>query len=1327
MTESTPTTTTPETTPDTKNKPRKRRGRRIAFVILALFILLIAAVGYLQSSFAIRHHYLPIASEKLGMQITADSADLKLFGGGLELNNLQVADAQGEPALTLKQLSAAVALGSLLNKPLPTVDYVRVEGLAVHSRIDANGKHNLALPASTSAAQQTAETQTPAKTKADSPASYLPPSLSIKEVSLKDITLDHRDARNGQQIDFVLEAFTLKGLLPGETGSWTFAGNGQSRSEAAAGGALKIQGEGSLLQAADGEKLEANHTLELEFEPETKSMVKDTPARLELQGHHAVEKNGKSLHRIELALETLTESGGTGVALGQIDAEVETAAGMDLQRAQSSIKGITNESVNAILAMLAQPARTTKGQLEANAFINKEADTYEATVTLNAPGWRVRTVPDAAASPALDLTLLHEAQWQPATRALMVKALDVDLRQQGDSLLSTALSAPLEVKMSDPPQVSEAQLALSLPGLRWEQIEPWAALLGMKDALPFNAGTFKADLRCGFSQADASVQLKGTIDATKLTLAQASTLPTDLSFELDGSYALADARCQLATLKADAALKGEKTFSLALERPLAFRSAAAGAALPIALEAPARLHLVWQPTSIARLRMIAQALGVAWPAEIESGETSAQLTLALSDTGPLATLEGYSLLKNLQLASARKTPLDVRKDVSLTLSQALVCEISKHQTTLSTGNETLAQLGIDGKLDIASMNGNLNLQTRTDDLARVIGIFAPQVAEAGTLKGGQLVAQQSIKLASASQVSLDGELNAKGLILSIAEGQSVPCQLEHHMAIQADLDQSQLTIKQNQFSISSPQNKSITGSISTPGKIGWDPANPVADLTLKIQALELAPWMQALKPECRGAFTTCRLDGEQQLKQSGGQAFSTNGAFTLSTDGTVPFALDAKLSANGTPQQLDAINLTLDGNATQGAPDQLTLTGKGKLQPAPDLDLKAHIVSWKLDPYLKPFEQCETPEIEEVSMGDDRSPTPAPPVDAPQADAPASSAAVTVALTIDDARYKELQWQNVTGTATWRDNVGSLQLDQSTLNGGSITGKGMVQLLGPEPQYQWNFKFANVPVQPMAKSFAPEWAPLAEGLLNLTTEGKGMGTGREALRKLTAKADFGMKDGRLRDLPILNAISELTDVERFKDIPIRDLQGLIDIVEGRIGIDRLDLISDELSMGLKGKLGIDGSYQLALAPWLEPAVIKNGKYDKYLSLLPKNEQGFARFPLDIDMIGSKQGYRLKTKLNVAEQASDALKNPEAIGGLLEGVLNKELEKRKDKEEKKSQTEGKATDETVPEATPTPTPEGEANTTEKQAELEKKKKPEEQLEEAVGGLLEGLLK
>src|SRR5688572_15496964 len=124
-------------------KQLRRRRRIWLFVklLVILIILFLGAVLYLQSSHALRHFYLPLASKSMGTEIRAEGGSVHL-SGALELVNPVVMGTDGVPAFSASRVVLKASPGSLLPGKLPLIEEARLVNPAIRVRVGEKGETN---------------------------------------------------------------------------------------------------------------------------------------------------------------------------------------------------------------------------------------------------------------------------------------------------------------------------------------------------------------------------------------------------------------------------------------------------------------------------------------------------------------------------------------------------------------------------------------------------------------------------------------------------------------------------------------------------------------------------------------------------------------------------------------------------------------------------------------------------------------------------------------------------------------------------------------------------------------------------------------------------------------------------------------------------------------------------------------------------------------------------------------------------------------------------------------------------------------------------------
>jgi AsmA protein len=177
----------------------KKALKILLIVVLALFVLVVAAVAYIAATFDPNAHkpqLIEMVKDKTGRTL-AIPGEIKLTFFpriGAELGHVSLSEPRSTQVFAAtEQLRVSVALLPLLKKEV-RVDRVLIDGLDVKLQRDRNGRFNFDdLLDKAASASKTEEQPEPAKSSAL-------PKLDIDGITLSRARLDYRDAASGQHL-----------------------------------------------------------------------------------------------------------------------------------------------------------------------------------------------------------------------------------------------------------------------------------------------------------------------------------------------------------------------------------------------------------------------------------------------------------------------------------------------------------------------------------------------------------------------------------------------------------------------------------------------------------------------------------------------------------------------------------------------------------------------------------------------------------------------------------------------------------------------------------------------------------------------------------------------------------------------------------------------------------------------------------------------------------------------------------------------------------------------------------------------------------------------
>ncbi|MBW7996851.1 MAG: AsmA family protein [Candidatus Glassbacteria bacterium] len=169
---------------------------------------------------------------------------------------------------------------------------------------------------------------------------------------------------------------------------------------------------------------------------------------------------------------------------------------------------------------------------------------------------------------------------------------------------------------------------------------------------------------------------------------------------------------------------------------------------------------------------------------------------------------------------------------------------------------------------------------------------------------------------------------------------------------------------------------------------------------------------------------------------------------------------------------------------------------------------------------------------------------------------------------------------------TVRDSLLRIDSVRSGYSGGRLSGGGafVLSTAGVE-SWSLDLRVDEVQAGQMLQPFSSVGKFLTGSLKSSISLRSGNALALDPSSGLSGSATFTLSDGRFEGWPALNAIASLTGIDELRDLEIDDWVGTMEIRDGRVFGDNLQLNTTAGLIGAEGSLGLDGSldYNLTLA------------------------------------------------------------------------------------------------------------------------------------------------
>ncbi|MBI4686750.1 MAG: AsmA family protein [Nitrospirae bacterium] len=267
-------------------------------------------------------------------------------------------------------------------------------------------------------------------------------------------------------------------------------------------------------------------------------------------------------------------------------------------------------------------------------------------------------------------------------------------------------------------------------------------------------------------------------------------------------------------------------------------------------------------------------------------------------------------------------------------------------------------------------------------------------------------------------------------------------------------------------------------------------------------------------------------------------------------------------------------------------------------------------------------------------------------------------------LRLDSLKYNSIAANNLYIKFALKDKRLEAKSATASVGKGRFSSQGVIDISKPGYAYAFNSKIESLRAEEIMNSFFPKAKDTVFGTLNANFKFNAAGTSADAIkRSLNADIDFNVKDGKITNHKMLDALAIFVGIDELRTINLRQANGMVKIKDG---IARLDSIftSDDVSMDPSGNAGvisqsIDLAFELKLSQRLTDKILKKPSIAAYV----KDEQGRGSIPLKVSGTFAKPSY----SVDIAKAGKRAIKKK--AGELLEKMFNKDKQEGGEKKQK----------------------------------------------------------
>ncbi len=263
--------------------------------------------------------------------------------------------------------------------------------------------------------------------------------------------------------------------------------------------------------------------------------------------------------------------------------------------------------------------------------------------------------------------------------------------------------------------------------------------------------------------------------------------------------------------------------------------------------------------------------------------------------------------------------------------------------------------------------------------------------------------------------------------------------------------------------------------------------------------------------------------------------------------------------------------------------------------------------------------------------------------------------AITFDAKIGELIYDNLSLKNMKGQLVVADQEISMQNLSFNMLGATVSMNGAYNTRNiRKPGYEFFMDITNLGIKDAWATFntVQAFAPVAEfveGLFNTTFGIKGSlkANMMPYLSDITGLGLFEILEGGINNNPLLQAISEQTNINQFSNLKLKDIAGSFEIEDGYLGLKPFTVNHNEMSMTLSGRQHITGQMDYEVELELPSGAIGEAATSALAGLTAGAVKASDRVKLDFKLGGSFKkplisalGGNLKDQMK--DQAADIL-------------------------------------------------------------------------------------
>ncbi|MEN7546504.1 AsmA-like C-terminal region-containing protein [Rapidithrix thailandica] len=269
--------------------------------------------------------------------------------------------------------------------------------------------------------------------------------------------------------------------------------------------------------------------------------------------------------------------------------------------------------------------------------------------------------------------------------------------------------------------------------------------------------------------------------------------------------------------------------------------------------------------------------------------------------------------------------------------------------------------------------------------------------------------------------------------------------------------------------------------------------------------------------------------------------------------------------------------------------------------------------------------------------------------------------------TIDKVDYTNLELNNLTGKIAMKDGIMSMSNVKFDMLGGKFAINGAYNTSNPEkPGFEFDMNIEQLSFKKSYESFntIQAFAPVAKSIDGFFSSGIKI---KGALNKdyspiyetLTGGGDIFVNNAQLKDVKILNKISDLTKIKELNNPALKDVMAHVTFKDGKMHTKPFDVKMGNINATVGGSTSFDGKLDYNVKTKVPAKYLGSSLASQYSNLTGKDE-----VLLSFNVGGSYDSPKIGRNKGEESEANKALegakeKGKEAAKDLVQDLLNKD--------------------------------------------------------------------